>query len=181
MAKAKTTKNTNDEERRQEILDAALYCFLHFGYSKTSMDDVAKKAGISRPLIYLKFKNKEALLQGIFDSLIAIKTSNTEGILELKASKKEKLTKLMEVSLFHTWSKIAGYPMSQEFFGTCELVDSETWEKHEKQHFKVVHAILGNKLEAEVFTHAIDGLLNDIPSVNTLRKRVELLIEKFTA
>ncbi|WP_244283707.1 TetR/AcrR family transcriptional regulator [Leptospira haakeii] len=56
-----------DEERKKEILDAALYCFLQFGYSKTSMDDIAKQANLSRPLLYLKFKNKEDLYEGIFD------------------------------------------------------------------------------------------------------------------
>ena len=52
----------NKEKRRTAILAAALKCFLQFGYAKTSMDDVAKEANLSRPLIYLKFKNKEVFV-----------------------------------------------------------------------------------------------------------------------
>ena len=76
---AKNT-NTNIEDRKKDILDAALHCFLNFGYSKTSMDDVAKKAGISRPLIYLKFKNKEDLLLGLFDYVMEGRLEEAEKI-----------------------------------------------------------------------------------------------------
>jgi len=47
-----------DRERRNQILAAALHCFLQFGYAKTSMDDVASNANLSSPLIYLRFKSK---------------------------------------------------------------------------------------------------------------------------
>lgn len=50
-----------DRERRNHILDASLHCFLQLGYANTSMDDVARKANLSRPLIYLKFKSKQHL------------------------------------------------------------------------------------------------------------------------
>jgi AcrR family transcriptional regulator len=54
-----------DEKRRKQILEGALHCFLSFGFSKTSMEDVAKEAGVSRPLVYLKFGNKDALFAGV--------------------------------------------------------------------------------------------------------------------
>jgi AcrR family transcriptional regulator len=60
-----------DEKRRTQILEAALYCFLTFDFGKTSMDDIANRAGVSRPLIYLKFKNKDELFAGVFDYLTA--------------------------------------------------------------------------------------------------------------
>ena len=58
-------RNESDEQRRRRILDAALHCFLQFGYGKTSMDDVAKKAGLSRPSLYLKFSSKDDLFLGV--------------------------------------------------------------------------------------------------------------------
>jgi AcrR family transcriptional regulator len=44
---------------RSQIIDAASSCFAEFGYDKTTFDDVAKKAGISRALIYTYFKSKQ--------------------------------------------------------------------------------------------------------------------------
>ena len=47
---------------REEIYDAALSCFERRGVRETSMDHVAKKAGVSRPAIYYYFPDKDALV-----------------------------------------------------------------------------------------------------------------------
>ena len=47
---------------REEIYAAALHCFERRGVRATSMDDVAKKAGVSRPAIYYYFPDKDALV-----------------------------------------------------------------------------------------------------------------------
>jgi AcrR family transcriptional regulator len=45
------------------ILDAALTVFCHYGYSKTTMQDVARAAGMSRAALYLHFATKEDLFR----------------------------------------------------------------------------------------------------------------------
>lgn len=174
------TKETNVEDRKKDILDAALHCFLNFGYSKTSMDDVAKKAGLSRPLIYLKFKNKEDLLLGLFDHIMDGRMEEAEKVVKSDLSKKEKLTKMFEILKIEPWSKISGCPMSQEFFGTCCDFDSKSFEKFEKQKLKLTTDVLGDKTTAEVFLMSLDGLLEDVPSCNILKKRLEVLIDQFS-
>jgi AcrR family transcriptional regulator len=51
------------DERRSAILDAATAVFLRYGYKKTSMDDLARAAGLSRQGLYLSFATKEALFK----------------------------------------------------------------------------------------------------------------------
>lgn len=51
------------DERRRQLLDAAVGTFLRFGFKKTSMDDVARAAGVSRQALYLHFANKDALFE----------------------------------------------------------------------------------------------------------------------
>lgn len=53
-------------DRRQAILDAALDAFADSGFHETSLDDVARRAGISKALIYEHFDSK----QGLFDALL---------------------------------------------------------------------------------------------------------------
>ena len=48
-------------QRPNEILDAALRIFARRGLHKTTLEEVAKEAGISKGTIYLYFKNKEEL------------------------------------------------------------------------------------------------------------------------
>jgi AcrR family transcriptional regulator len=51
------------EERRHQILNAALEIFSHKGYEGTSIKDIARAANISLGLIYHYFPGKEALLE----------------------------------------------------------------------------------------------------------------------
>lgn len=69
------TPEQNEEIRkktRQRILDAAFKKFAQEGFAKTSVSSVAKKAGISKGLIYHYFESKEAILAAIFDQLVDV-------------------------------------------------------------------------------------------------------------
>jgi TetR/AcrR family transcriptional regulator, regulator of autoinduction and epiphytic fitness len=46
-------------QRREQILDAAVGVFGRFGFKKTSVDDLAAAAGISKQGLYLHFSSKE--------------------------------------------------------------------------------------------------------------------------
>ena len=48
-------------DRRDGVLAAAVEAFLRFGYRKTSMEDVARAASISRPGLYFLFGSKQEL------------------------------------------------------------------------------------------------------------------------
>ncbi|MDZ7717459.1 MAG: TetR/AcrR family transcriptional regulator [Balneolaceae bacterium] len=69
------TAQQNEEIRQQtqkQIIDSAFELFANEGYSKTSIAAVAKKAGISKGLIYHYFDSKEAILEAIFDQLVSM-------------------------------------------------------------------------------------------------------------
>jgi AcrR family transcriptional regulator len=54
-------KRLTGEERRVAILDAALAVFAERGYHASSIDDIARKGGISKALIYEHFASKQDL------------------------------------------------------------------------------------------------------------------------
>ncbi len=58
------------EVSRNKILMAALELFAGKGYAATSTDSIAKKAKISKGLIYHYFKSKQDILRGIFALLM---------------------------------------------------------------------------------------------------------------
>lgn len=51
------------DARRESLLQAAIGVFLRYGYKKTSMDDLARAADLSRQGLYLHFATKEALFK----------------------------------------------------------------------------------------------------------------------
>ena len=50
-------------EREQRILDASAALIVRYGYDKTTMNDIANEAGVTRAIAYIHFNNKEALLE----------------------------------------------------------------------------------------------------------------------
>ena len=53
--------------RRARILDSALRLFATRGVEMTTMDEVARRSGVSKGLIYTYFKNKDALLSAVIE------------------------------------------------------------------------------------------------------------------
>jgi AcrR family transcriptional regulator len=51
------------EDRDERVVDAALVVFSRYGYAKTTMQDVASDAGMSRAALYLRFPGKEQLFR----------------------------------------------------------------------------------------------------------------------
>lgn len=54
-----------DTAKREAILAAALDRFLQYGFRRTSMEDIARAAGMSRPALYLLFRNKEDIFRSL--------------------------------------------------------------------------------------------------------------------
>lgn len=53
--------------RSQQIVDAAAACFAQKGFHQTTMDDIARAAGISAGLIYRHFASKEDLIVALVE------------------------------------------------------------------------------------------------------------------
>ncbi len=67
------------DEKRKELLSKAVTCFTRYGYSKTTLDDVARETGINKASLYHYFKNKEELFLQVLLQVSAA------GIEDLKA------------------------------------------------------------------------------------------------
>jgi len=57
------------EDRPQEITQAAFEVFAEKGYAAARVDEVAKRAGVSKGLTYLYFKTKEELFKAVVKSV----------------------------------------------------------------------------------------------------------------
>lgn len=54
-----------DDPKQAAILNSAFFAFASYGFRKTSMDDIAKGAGMSRPAVYLHYKNKQDIVRSL--------------------------------------------------------------------------------------------------------------------
>ena len=55
------------EDRREQIIDAAMHVFAQKGFVRATNKDIAREAGITPGLIYHYFDSKEALLKAVIE------------------------------------------------------------------------------------------------------------------
>ena len=69
MARRRGSVLSDDtEEARAQILKAAESMFQRYGVSKTTMDDIAKEAGVSRPTVYRYFGDRDSLITALIEA-----------------------------------------------------------------------------------------------------------------
>lgn len=87
------------ERKRLRILEAATDLFVKFGYRKTSIDEVARRAGVAKGTVYLYFKTKGDLL---VQAVAREKLQRSEHLLlqlQAELDPKERLRKVIRLSL----------------------------------------------------------------------------------
>lgn len=71
MATARPRWRRRAEARPDEILDAALEEFTERGFEAARVEDIAKRAGLSKAGVYLYFPSKMALLEALIESRVS--------------------------------------------------------------------------------------------------------------
>ena len=69
--RTKTGVRLSAEERREQVLDAAVDEFGERGYHGASTANIAKRAGISQPYIYALFSDKGELFRAVHHRVIS--------------------------------------------------------------------------------------------------------------
>jgi AcrR family transcriptional regulator len=59
------------ERTRQRILDAAGRCFATVGYAKSTVEEIAQSAGVSKGIVYHHFRGKEQLFELVLDRTLS--------------------------------------------------------------------------------------------------------------
>jgi AcrR family transcriptional regulator len=65
--------------RRARILVGAMKVFLAYGFQRTTMDDIARAAEISRPALYLLFRNKTDIYRALASGFLEQVRGQTRG------------------------------------------------------------------------------------------------------
>jgi len=80
-------------EKEQLIVAAAFERFARYGFRRTSLGDIAREAGISRPAVYLHFPNKQAIFRAAASVMharaleAAAKAALAEGGIEVRIAR----------------------------------------------------------------------------------------------
>jgi AcrR family transcriptional regulator len=79
------------EERKDQIIEAAVSVFARDGFGDARMDDIADESGLSKGALYWYFKNKDAIISAIFDSVFRREISKIRKLEEEKLPARDML------------------------------------------------------------------------------------------
>jgi AcrR family transcriptional regulator len=83
-------------ERRVQLLESALEVFVAQGYHAAAMDDIAERAGVSKPVLYQHFPGKLELYLALLDASCDEIIDNCRRALEATADNKLRVAAAME-------------------------------------------------------------------------------------
>lgn len=69
------------DARRARILVGAMKVFLAYGFQRTTMDDIARAAEISRPALYVLFRNKTDIYRALASGFVEQSVAQTRSVL----------------------------------------------------------------------------------------------------
>lgn len=134
MAKIKQSPKLPAATRREQLLAAAHRLFADRGYRETSIDDIARKAGLTKGAVYFHFRSKEEILEALMVRVWARGRNVLDGHLPARARPQDFLRILL---LQCPWVQM------REFRGTMDIwVQALRFPKIRRQ-MNVVHRQLG--------------------------------------
>lgn len=109
-----TARPDSDDPKRTRILEGALNVFLAYGFSRTTMDDIAKAAEISRPALYLVFRNKTDIYRALTTQFLNEALTSTQEVLEEDKPFAERLDRMCSDVFFCMIDEVESTPHGSE-------------------------------------------------------------------
>jgi TetR/AcrR family transcriptional regulator, mexJK operon transcriptional repressor len=145
------------EERERELLDAAHDVFFERGISLATMDEIAERAGVSKPTIYRRYKSKDELFEAVV--LAAIKDAvNVLGEIELDRDRPV-------VSLRKAAQRVRGVMTTPEYIRVLRhaVIERRQPELKQRGRERIVAALTGRLTEFFEYLISVGRMQHEYP------------------
>lgn len=182
------------DPKLRNILYAAFDAFAKYGFKRTSMADIADGAGISRPALYMHFKNKNDIFQSMIEAYYAQACADVAEALSRGGAIADQLKAGFFAQSGEAFKALLDSPHGAEIIDVKSAARDVVEEgnlalKHVYADWLSVQAECGRvnyqaisddpAQVAEVMLKALEGLKSDVPTYDDYVERCELLAKVF--
>ena len=107
------------EERRTQILEAAMQVFAERGFHQARMDDIAERSGLSKGALYLYYKSKDAIIAALMRSLFTLELRGTRALLDAPDPVAERLIVITRMFTSELERMSFALPVLLEFYAVA--------------------------------------------------------------
>ncbi|MEJ5198296.1 MAG: TetR/AcrR family transcriptional regulator [Anaerolineae bacterium] len=132
------------KERTKQILQAALVVFSQLGFERARMEDIAAQAGLSSATLYLYFKNKQAIVTAINQSLFTAELDGLQQVLTVPGTARERILGMVDAIAAEMEQQSATMSIVYEFFamGLRQPAARQTLQAFLRQTQAVLEALV---------------------------------------
>jgi AcrR family transcriptional regulator len=159
------------EARPGEIVSAALDLFVEKGFAATRMDEIAKRAGVTKGTVYLYFPSKDDLFRAVVEEMMGPNILAGERLVaEHEGTATELLCKLIRA-----WWELVG---NSRVACLSKLMTSEAANFPELAQYYVDHVVVrGRRIFETALQRGIDrGEFRTVPLTDTARLAIGPLV-----
>ncbi len=179
-------KQTPEEagRRRDQIISAATVVFLRYGHARTTMNDVAEEARISRPALYLVFPRKDDIFVAVTERLIQDKLQQYREALPKMRSLSQKLHFCCEQWAGVGYDMTKAHPDARDVFNLDFAPVREMYATLENFWADLLHdAVVASKLKttpdelARLLIFSMRGLKDIAEDATHMRRLIALQVD----
>lgn len=180
-------------DKRMAIIVAALDLFAKYGYRRTSIDDVAKAAGIAKGSVYLHFVGKRELFRAGCETVLAAVLQSVDAVLEREGPVGERVMALLDAKFTRLHEIIGASPHAAEILDTTTGIAGDIVEAADKRFLDALATVLlAGEAKGElaldrlgltpaqaaaVIFRAAEGTTKEQVATKTYRKRLQQLVD----
>jgi AcrR family transcriptional regulator len=149
------------DERRALILEAAYRTFVTYGFKRTTMDDIARAVGLSRPALYIHFRSKPDIFRGLMLTMMEDMRARVASCLERDLPLGERIELALQEGIVIPHRQILETAHGAELFDTSHEFAADLFLAWMKTVEVEITFALNRAVEADIITIP-SGLSADI-------------------
>ena len=188
------------KEKPEAILAAAKQLFGHYGYRRTSIDDIAQEARIAKGTVYLYFKSKEEIFRALCQQLLETVLTAAEEAAHTPAPIEQRLRRIVAAKFDFLFELVHRSIHARELIDAKNQLSADIFSQADRRYVRLLSDTitaadarkelqlsrvgLGADVVAELLVRSAAG--NEIygstaPTPAVLRKRLDALVRVFVA
>ncbi|HUU02990.1 MAG TPA: TetR/AcrR family transcriptional regulator [Myxococcota bacterium] len=149
--KADGKEHTGKSEKRDAILHAAWALIRHYGFNKTTIDDIARKAKVGKGTVYLYFRSKKEIMLALTDLTNQRITGELERIASESKPPEERLRACVQYRIMTLFDLVNRYAHSEDVFASILPEIVERLDRYVRRHGELLGQIVTEGCEGGIF------------------------------
>ena len=138
-------------QKRDAILSAAWGLIRHYGYNKTTIDDIAKKAGVGKGTVYLYFSSKTEIMLALTDLTNERITQKLESIASDDKPPQERIRECVLYRVMTLFDLVHRYPHSEDVIASILPEIVERLDRYVRRHGQLLADIIRKACSDGIF------------------------------